>query len=109
LSQVVSGAAGYVIDAKINAPFANGAKSVICTLTAVENGASTILDSSEELVLGNPNTTAKGGISLAGVYSALGGSASSVTINVSCQTGGDTRTLANGRLNIVGSDTIIQQ
>ena len=107
LSQVVTGTPAYLIDAKINSPFANNAKSVACTLTAVDNGVTTIIDSSDALLIGNTQTTAKGGISLAGVYNASSSSAS-VTFNVSCATGGDTRTLTNGRMNIVGANSVAQ-
>jgi hypothetical protein len=65
----------------------------------------TIIDSSDALLIGNTQTTAKGGISLAGVYTASSSSAN-VTISVTCATGGDTRTLTNGRLNIVGANSL---
>ena len=91
----------------MNSPFGLNAKSVQCSLVAIEGGLSTVIDTSDALVPGgNSNSPAKGGISLAGVYNNLGGAAASVTINVSCSTGGDTRTLANGRLNVVGVDSL---
>ena len=105
LSQVVTGSPAYLIDAKVNSPFANNAKSVSCSLTALDNGVLTTVDTSDALLIGNTQVTAKGGISLAGVYSASSSTAS-VTISVSCTTGGDTRTLTNGRLNIVGANSL---
>ena len=43
------------------------------------------------------------------VFTAAGGPSSAVTINVNCTTGGDTRTLSHGRMNIVGVDALVQQ
>jgi len=96
LSQVVTGSPVYLIDAKVNSS---------CSLNALDNGVLTTVDTSDALLIGNTQVTAKGGISLAGVYSASSSSAS-VTISVSCTTGGDTRTLTNGRLNIVGANSL---
>ena len=105
LTQTVTGTPAYLIDAKVNSPFGNNAKSVACTLTALDSGITTSIDTSDALLIGNTQTTAKGGISLAGVYTASSASAS-VTISVSCATGGDTRTLTNGRMNIVGANSV---
>ena len=105
LTQTVTGTPAYLIDAKVNSPFGNNAKSVACTLTALDSGVTTSIDTSDALLIGNTQTTAKGGISLAGVYTASSSSAS-VTISVSCATGGDTRTLTNGRMNIVGANSV---
>jgi len=105
LTQTVTGTPAYLVDAKVNSPFANNAKSVACSLTALDNGVTTVIDTSDALLIGNTQTTAKGGISLAGVYTASSSSAS-VTISVSCSTGGDTRTLTNGRMNIVGANSV---
>jgi hypothetical protein len=96
-----------MVDAKLNAPFANGQKEVSCALVAVEGGVSTELDRVDTLLLGNQQTTARGGISLAGVYTSKGATAS-VTFNVNCWTGGDARIITNGRLNIVGVDSLVQ-
>ena len=106
LSQPVTGANGYVINAKLNAPFGNGAKSVTCNLVAVENGISSTIDSTDALLIGSNTVTAKGVIALGGVYKAVGGAAAGVSINVSCGTGGDTRTLTKGAVNVVATDTI---
>jgi Collagen triple helix repeat (20 copies) len=108
LSQVGTGTAAYLIDAKMGAPFANNAKTVTCTLVAVENGVSTTLDSSDTLLLGNSQTTVKHDVSLAGVYTATGGPSANVTFNLNCSTGGDARTLSNGRMNIVGVNSLTQ-
>jgi hypothetical protein len=69
----------------------------------------TEIDRLDTLLLGDNTNVAKGGVALEGVYTAAGGSASVVTINVNCATGGDTRTVSNGRISIVGVDTLIQQ
>ena len=108
LSQVGTGTAAYLIDAKMGAPFANNAKTVTCTLVAVENGVSITLDSSDTLLLGNSQTTVKHDVSLAGVYTATGGPSANVTFNLNCSTGGDARTLSNGRMNIVGVNSLTQ-
>jgi hypothetical protein len=106
LSQSVTGANGYVINAKLNVPFGNGAKSVTCNLSAVEGGISTAIDSTDANLQGSNTFTAKGVIALGGVYTAKGGAAGSITINASCLTGGDTRTLTKGAMNIVAADAI---
>jgi hypothetical protein len=67
LSQVATGTPAYLIDAKLGAPFGNNAKTITCTLVAVENGVSTTLDSSDTLLLGNTQNTVKHDVSLAGV------------------------------------------
>ena len=106
LSQVVSGTNGYVVNAKVNAPFGNNAKMVQCSLLAIENGVSTTLDGSDTHLIGSSTVTARGVIALGGVYRAQGGDAASVTINVVCSTGGDSRTLNKGMMNITGVDSI---
>ena len=103
LSQHVTGAANYLISAKVNSPFANGAKQVSCTLIAVENDVQTALDSSETLLLGNSTTTAKGVIALNSQYTPVGGNAAEVDIILGCATGGDSRTLTKGSMNVFGS------
>jgi len=61
------------------------------------------------LVGDSGGNSAKGGVSLEGVFTAAGGPSSVVTINVNCMTAGDTRTVSNGRMNVMGVDTLIQQ
>lgn len=102
LSQQVSGAGGYIVNAKVNAPFANGSKQVTCNLVAVENSVPTTMDSSESLLLGNATTTAKGVIALGGEYQPTGGEAASVNIVLACWTGGDNRTLTKGSMTVLG-------
>ena len=104
LSQVVSGTNSYMIDAKLNAPFANGQKQLDCQLVAVEGGPTTI-DRLETLLLGSPQSVAKGGVALAGVYTATGGSGASVTISVVCSAS-DGRTVSHGRMNIMGVNSL---
>ena len=109
LSQVVSGTNSYMIDAKLNAPFAKGQSQITCVLVAVENGVTTEIDRLDTLLLGDNTNVAKGGVALEGVFTAAGGPSSVVTINVNCATGGDTRTVSNGRISVVGVDTLVQQ
>ena len=106
LSQSVSGGNGYVVNAKVNAPFGNSAKMVQCSLVAVEGTTSTVIDGSETHLIGSSTVTARGVIALGGVYKAQGGEAAGVTINLSCSTGGDSRTLTKGAMNIVATHTI---
>jgi len=106
LSQVVTGSNSYIVDAKLNAPFANGQKQVSCTLVAAEDGVSTELDRLDTLLLGNQQNTARGSFSLNGVFTAAG-PLSSVTITVNCATGGDNRTLSNGRMSIIGVNVLV--
>lgn len=72
----------------------------------MENGVSSTIDSSDAMLIGSNSVTAKGVIALGGVYKAVSGAAASITINVSCSTGGDTRTLTKGAVNIVATSTI---
>ena len=109
LSQTVSGTNSYMVDAKLNAPFAKNQSQITCVLVAVENGVTGEIDRLDTLLLGDNSNVAKGGVALEGVFTAAGGPSSLVTINVNCTTGGDTRTVSNGRINIVGVDTLIQQ
>jgi hypothetical protein len=102
----VTGSVAYVLNAKVNVPFGNNAKNVTCSLEAVETGTTTVIDRADHLLIGSNSQTAKGVISLSGVYSALGGRSASVTINVNCATGGDSRTISNGVLNAVGADSV---
>lgn len=103
LSRHVTGAAGYLVNAKVNAPFANGNKQVSCQLVAVENEVASTIDTSETLLIGNHTTTAKGVIALSGEYSPTGGVAAGVDILLQCATGGDDRTLTKGSMNILGA------
>ncbi len=105
-SRTVTGAAGYMVTAKVGAPFANNAKQVTCSLIAVENGTPSTLDSSEALWLGSTSTTVKGVIALSGVVQPAGGSEASVLVSMQCMTGGDTRMLTRGTLSIVGVDEL---
>jgi hypothetical protein len=107
LSQVVSGSNSYIVNAKINAPFANGQKQVSCSLIAAQNGVSTEIDRVDTLLVGNGQVTALGGITLNGVFTPSS-PLSQVTIQVTCATGGDTRTLSNGRMSIIGVNALIQ-
>ena len=109
LSQTVSGTNSYMLDAKLNAPFAKGQTQVTCTLAAVENGVTTQIDRLDTLLLGDPGNVAKGGIALEGVFTPAAGSSSQVTFTVNCATSGDTRTVSHGRVSIVGVDTLVQQ
>lgn len=102
----VTGTTGYMVNAKVGAPFANGAKQVTCNLNAIEDGTETLLDTSETLWLGSSNATAKGVIALNGVYQPTGGASAGVDLVLQCFTGGDTRTLTRGVMNIVGVNTI---
>jgi hypothetical protein len=103
LSQHVTGVTNYLIDAKVNAPFGNNAKQVTCTLTAVENGVATVIDSSDTLLIGSSTTTAKGVLSLNGRYVPTGGSAVGIDLIMGCATAGDTRILTKGAMNIYGA------
>ena len=103
LSEHVTGASNYLVNAKVNSPFANGAKQVQCNLIAVENNTQTVLDTSETLLLGNATTTAKGVIALGSQYTPVGGSSAEVDIILQCSTGGDSRTLTKGSMNIFGA------
>jgi hypothetical protein len=109
LSQVVSGTNSYMVDAKLNASFAKDEKQITCALVAVENNVTSEIDRLETQLVGNGNMAAKGAVALAGVFTAAGGRSSLVTIKVNCTTGGDTRTLSHGRMNVVGVDTLIRQ
>ena len=109
LSQAVTGANSYMIDAKLNAPFAKGSKQISCTLGALENGVFAQIDILDTLLLGSDATnTAKGGIALEGVYTPVGGATAAITISVNCVTAGDTRTLSHGRMSITGVDALTQ-
>jgi hypothetical protein len=109
LSQVVTGTNAYMVDAKLNAPFAINQTQITCVLAAVEQGVSTEIDRLDTLLIGDTKSTARGGVGLAGVFTAAGGASASVTLNVSCATGGDTRTVSNGRMNIAGVDALVTQ
>jgi hypothetical protein len=107
LSQDATGAAGYMVDAKVSASYPNNSKSVSCSLTALDSGtgATTTLDSSDALLVGGGTSSPSHTISLTGVYKASSTSAT-VTVNVNCGTGGDSRTLTNGRVNIFGVNAL---
>ena len=75
---------------------------------AVENSVTITLDSSDTLLLGTTQNMVKHDVSLAGVYNATGGASSNVTFNMNCVTGGDSRNLTNGRMNIVGVNSLTQ-
>jgi hypothetical protein len=102
----VTGTGAYMVNAKVGAPFGNNAKQVTCKLIAVENNSATTLDSSETLWIGNNTTTAKGVIALGGLYLPNGGAAAGVDIVMQCFTGGDSRTLTRGVLNVVGVNAV---
>ncbi|MFN2377263.1 MAG: hypothetical protein ABR538_12050 [Candidatus Binatia bacterium] len=106
LAQHVSGSAGYMVNAKVGAPFANGNKQVSCNLIAVENNVATTIDTSETLLLGSSTTTAKGVLALSGQYVPTGGATAGVDILLGCATGGDTRTLTRGSLSVIGADSV---
>jgi len=57
LSQTVSGTNSYMVDAKLNAPFAKNQSQVTCVLVAVENGVTSEIDRLDTLALG---TTQRG-------------------------------------------------
>ncbi len=99
----VTGAESYVVNAKVNAPFARGNKVVVCRVSAVENAVVTVVDTSETLLLGDSTTTAKGVIALGGEYLASGGAAAAVDVLLECWTGGDSRTLTKGSMNVIGA------
>jgi len=99
----VTGAQSYLINAKVNAPFAHGNKQVSCQLVAVENEVVTTIDASETLLIGDRQTTAKGVIALGGEYSPAGGGAVGVDIALQCATGGDERMLTKGSMNVFGA------
>ena len=98
-----------MVDAKLNASFAKDEKQITCVLVAVENNVSKEIDRLDTLLVGNGSAPSKGAVALTGVFTPARGPSSAVTINVNCTTGGDTRTLSHGRMNIVGVDTLVQQ
>jgi hypothetical protein len=107
LSQVVTGSNGYIVDAKLNIPFAGGQTQVSCALVAVQGGVSAELDRVDTLLLGSAKDIARGVISLNGVFTAAG-PASTVTFNVNCSTGGDSRSVTNGRMSVIGVNSLVQ-
>lgn len=105
LAQHVSGSTAYMVNAKVNSPFANGNKQISCNLIAVENNVATTIDTSETLLLGSASTTAKGVVALNGQYSPTTATAE-VDILLGCWTGGDSRTLTKGSLSVIGADSV---
>jgi hypothetical protein len=110
LSQTATGSNSYMVDAKLNAPWANSQTQITCVLVAVENAVTTEIDRLDTQLFANGGqSTARGVIALAGGYTAAGGPPSNVTIKVNCWTRGDTRTVTHGRMNVAGVDTLVQQ
>ncbi len=104
-SQTVSGQDAYQVEAKVRAPWANGQKAISCSLKALEGTASpVVIDSGETLLVGSPQQTAKGTVELMGSYTPTGGSAASVTFQLSCsapETNG--RVVERCRMGVLGT------
>ncbi len=83
-ARVVSGQDSYQVEAKVRAPWANGQKAIACSLTATENGTTTIVDECETLLVGTAQLVAKGTVELMGNYTPIGGSSANVTVNLVC-------------------------
>ncbi len=103
-SQIGTGQDSYSVTTKVRAPWATDQRAILCTLSAVESGVTTVVDSGDTLLIGSSFRTAKGTVELMGSYVPTGGSAANVTFNLSCSapdTGG--RAIEHCRMNIIGT------
>lgn len=98
-----SGSSAYMLDATVKTSWANGNKAVDCQILAIE-GATTTVVNFGGLQLNPPkNESHKGVISIMGMYTAIGGEASSVTFRLVC-TAAETKNNAHGCLRANGVD-----
>jgi Collagen triple helix repeat (20 copies) len=104
-SKIDTGQDTYLVRATVKAPWANGQKQIACSLTAVDNGVTTVIDTGETLLLGSQQVIAKGTVVLEGVFTPPGGSADTVTFFLACNALENNRVVtkctltANGGIN----------